>query len=200
MFLKSNGTWHSVRVRNLDIDLDFADRSQILKKIEHRIAKLANGKNHNTGVYVTEIPHNPVTGQATIDYKTAEDRGYFKIDFLNVGIYKDVKSEQHLQQLIDQQPVWELLEHREFTDQLFHVSGHSDIMRKLKPRSLEELACALAIIRPAKKHLADLDWDTIHKEVWKTPENSEYYFKKSHSFSYAMAVIVHMNLLCNQLT
>jgi hypothetical protein len=87
VFLKSDGTWHNAKARNLDIDLDFSDRSKILSLIEHRIAKLENGKNHNTGVYVTEIPHNPVTGQATIDYKTAEARGYFKIDFLNVSIY-----------------------------------------------------------------------------------------------------------------
>lgn len=184
----------------MDIDLDFSNRNQILNKIEHRIAKLPNGKNHNTGVYVTEIPHNPVTGQATIDYKAAEERGYFKIDFLNVGIYKDVESEQHLQQLIDQEPLWELLEHEEFTARLFHVSGHSDIMRKLKPQNLEQLACALAIIRPAKRHLANSDWETIYQEVWKKPKNNEYYFKRSHGFAYAMAVIVHMNLLCNQLT
>ena len=200
MFQNSSGTWHKRRVRNLDIDLDFADRTQILSKIEHRVAKLENGKNHNTGVYVTEIPYNPVTGQATIDYKTAESRGYFKIDFLNVSIYKDVTSEQHLQELINQEPVWELLEYPEFTDNLFHVNGHSDIMRKLKPQNIEQLACALAIIRPGKRYLVDKDWETIHKEVWTKPNNDEYYFKKSHSFSYALAVVVHMNLLCNKLT
>jgi DNA-binding Lrp family transcriptional regulator len=200
VFQNSSGTWHSGRVRNLDIDLDFADRSQILNKIEHRIAKLENGKNHNTGVYVTEIPHNPVTGQSTIDYKTAESRGYFKIDFLNVGIYKDVTSEQHLQELIEQEPVWELLEYPEFTDKLFHVNGHTDIMRKLKPQNIDELACALAIIRPGKRYLADRDWETIHQEVWIKPSTDEYYFKRSHGFAYAMAVVVHMNILCNQLT
>ena len=38
------------------------------------------------------------------------------------------------------------------------------------------------------------------KEVWKKPENGEYYFKKAHAMSYAMACVVHMNLLCEQLT
>ena len=42
-----------------DIDIDFADRNIILNKIQHRVAKLETGKKHNTGVYVTEIPHNP---------------------------------------------------------------------------------------------------------------------------------------------
>jgi hypothetical protein len=184
----------------MDIDLDLADRNQLLEKIEHRIARLPNGKNHNTGIYVQEIPHNPITKQSTIDYKTAEDRGYFKIDFLNVGIYKAVESEHHLQQLITQEPVWELLEHDEFTDQLFHVSSHGKIMRKLKPRNLEELACALAIIRPGKRHLENSNWETIHQQVWQKPDNDQYYWKKSHGIAYAMSVIVHMNLLCNQLT
>jgi DNA-binding Lrp family transcriptional regulator len=196
-----NGIWQQKRKKNLDIDIDFADRTQILSKITHRIAVLTNGKNHNTGVYVTEIPHNPITNQATIDYQKAEERGYFKIDFLNVNIYKDITSEEELQKLINQEPLWELLEYKEFTDNLFHVSGHSDIMSKLKPKSLEELACALAIIRPAKRYLANCDWETIHREVWIKPETgNEYYWKKSHSFSYALAVIVHMNQLCNKLT
>jgi len=48
-----------------DIDIDFADRSVILDKIQHRVAKLDTGKKHNTGVYVTECPHNPVDNLST---------------------------------------------------------------------------------------------------------------------------------------
>jgi hypothetical protein len=102
--------------------------------------------------------------------------------------------------LVDREPIWELLEYPEFTDKLFHVNGHSDIMKKLKPQSVEELACALAIIRPGKRYLLDCDWETIHREVWSKPNNNEYYFKKSHGFAYAIAVIVHMNLLCENIT
>lgn len=184
----------------MDIDIDFADRNVILSKIQHRIAKLDTGKKHNTGIYVTEIPHNPIDNLATIDYKTAEDRGYFKLDFLNVGIYKDIISEQHLVKLMNTAPMWDLLEHAEFVDQLFHVSGHSKILIKLKPTSIEQLAAVLAIIRPAKRYLVDSNWDTIHKEVWTKPDNAQYFFKKSHAVSYAMAVVVHMNLLCEQIT
>jgi DNA polymerase III alpha subunit len=182
-----------------DIDLDFPNRDLVLSKLQHRIAALPNGKKHNTGVYVTEIPCNPIDNLSTIDYKTAEDRGYFKLDFLNVGIYKDIKSEQHLQQLMEKQPLWELLHYNEFVDQLFHLSGHSDTLRKTGPTSVEQLAAVLAMIRPAKRHLIGQDWNTILKEVWTKPENGDYYFKKSHAVSYAVAVIVHMNLLCEQL-
>lgn len=182
-----------------DIDIDFADRSIVLSKLQHRVAKLDSEKKHNTGIYVTEIPHNPVDNLSTIDYKIAEDRGYFKIDFLNVAIYKDIKDEVHLKTLMEKEPEWQLLEHDDFTNLLFHVNGHGDILRKLRPRTVEQLAAVLAIIRPAKRYLLNSDWQTIMKEVWTKPENDEYYFKKAHAVSYAMAVVVHMNLLCEQL-
>lgn len=182
-----------------DIDIDFADRSVLLEKIPHRIARLGTGKKHNTGVYATEIPHNPVDNLATVDYKEAEERGYFKLDFLNVSIYQSVRDEQHLNQLMTKEPIWELLEQKEFVDQLFHLSGHAELLKKTCPTSVEQLAAVLSMIRPSKKHLQNEDWKTILKEVWKKPEDGSYYFKKSHSFSYAMAVIVHMNLLCEQM-
>ena len=183
-----------------DIDIDFADRSIVLNKIQHRVAKLDTGKKHNTGVYVTECPHNPVDNLSTIDYKTAEERGYFKLDFLNVSIYNDVKDEAHLQKLMEKEPQWDLLEHDDFTNLLFHVSGHGEILRKLKPTSVEQLAAVLAIIRPAKRHLVNETWQTILTEVWTKPEDGSYYFKKAHAIAYAVSVVVHMNLICESVT
>lgn len=182
-----------------DIDIDFFNKNEILEKIGHRVASLSNGKPHNTGIYVTEIPHNPLDKVATIDYKQAEQRGYFKIDFLNVSIYKDIRDEEHLIKLMEKEPIWELLKHDEFVNQLFHLKGHGKVTRQHCPTSVEQLAAVLSIIRPAKRHLIGESWKTIMKEVWTKPDNGEYYFKKSHSISYAMAVIVHMNLLCEQL-
>ena len=181
-----------------DIDIDFADRSIILDKIQHRVAKLDSGKKHNTGVYATEIPHNPVDNISTIEHKTAEDRGYFKLDFLNVSIYKDVKDEAHLQELMERKPIWQLLEHKDFVDKVFHLSGHDTLLKQLKPTSVQQLAATLAIIRPAKRHLADKSWEEIEKEVWLKPTNNEYYFKKAHAFAYAMSVVEHMNLICEE--
>ena len=184
-----------------DIDIDFADRSIVLDSLKHRVARLDTGKKHNTGVYTTEIPHNPVDNLSTIEHKTAEDRGYFKLDFLNVSIYKNVKDENHLNELIRKEPLWELLEHKDFVDQLFHLSGHDKLLKQLKPTSVEHLAATLAIIRPAKRHLQDKEWPMIMKEVWIKPirDNKAYYFKKAHAVSYAVAVVVHMNLICEQL-
>jgi len=182
-----------------DIDIDFANRDIILGKIQHRVATINPEKKHNTGVYVTECPHNPIDNLATIDYKTAEDRGYFKLDFLNVSIYKDIKDEAHLQQLMERQPLWDLLTHEEFSKQLFHVGDHSHILQQTKPQTVEQLAAVLAMIRPAKRHLIGKQWPEIIKDVWTKPTNGDYYFKKAHAISYAVAVVVHMNLLVEQI-
>jgi hypothetical protein len=183
-----------------DIDIDFSNRDIVLSKLKHRVAKLNTGKKHNTGIYTTEIPHNPIDNLATIDHKIAEQRGYFKLDFLNVSIYKDVRNEAHLTQLMEKEPLWQLLEHEEFSEKIFHLNGHSSLLKQLKPNSISQLAATLAIIRPAKRHLANQSWETIMKEVWTKPTTGEYYFKKAHGTSYAMACVVHMNLLCEQIS
>ena len=183
-----------------DIDIDFADRDIILSKLQHRVAKLDSEKKHNTGVYATEIPHNPVDNLSTIDYKTAEERGYFKLDFLNVSIYKDIKNEEHLQRLMNKEPEWSLLQHDDFVNLIFHISGHGEILRKTKPSNVEQLAAVLAMIRPAKRHLVNETWQTILENVWVAPTDGSYYFKKAHAISYAMACVVHMNLVCESFT
>ena len=186
-----------------DIDIDFYDRKLALDQLTHvQATRLEDGKlvPHNTSVYVTDIPHNPVTGLANIDYKSAEDRGYFKIDFLNVNIYKGVKNEEHLNQLMTQEPLWDLLEQDDFSNLLFHVNSHGAILRQMKPTSILQLAAILAMIRPAKRHLIGKDWTTVMTTIWTKPEDGEYYFKKSHAVAYAQAVVVQMNLICEQIS
>jgi DNA polymerase III alpha subunit len=98
------------------------------------------------------------------------------------------------------EPLWELLEHKDFVEKVFHLSGHDKLLKQLKPTSVQQLAATLAIIRPAKRHLADKDWQTIMNEVWVKPTNGDYFFKKAHAYAYAMSVVVHMNLLCEELS
>jgi len=186
-----------------DIDIDFADRTQALTHFKYAAASIVdNGvfKKHNTGVYCTSIPYNPISGISTIDYKQAEDRGYFKIDFLNVNVYDKVKDRKHLLELMNKEPIWDLLQQDEFVDLLFHLNGHGAILRKCCPTSTEQLAAVLAMIRPAKRYLIGKDWTTIMTEVWTKPENEEYYFKKAHAIAYAHVIIVQMNLICEELT
>jgi DNA polymerase III alpha subunit len=186
-----------------DIDIDFADRTKALEHFKHVTAAIEdNGvfKKHNTGVYCTSIPYNPLTGLSTIDYKSAEDRGYFKIDFLNVGVYEGVQDKAHLKHLMETEPLWDLLQQDDFSNLLFHVNGHGSILREMKPKTIEQLAAVLAMIRPAKRYLIGQDWNKVLDEVWVKPVGDEYYFKKAHAVAYAMAVVVQMNLICENLT
>jgi hypothetical protein len=187
-----------------DIDIDFLDRNTALNLLEHRVAmrdQKGEKVKHNTGVYFQEIPYNPFTNLATIEYETAEDRGYFKIDFLNVGLYNGVRDEDHLKKLLDTEPLWDLLEHSEIVEKLFHISDHYTLVRRLKPTSITQLAAVLAIIRPAKRYLEHYDWDVIMKEIWIKPTTGEaYFFKKSHAIAYACAIVVQLNLICEQVS
>jgi DNA polymerase III alpha subunit len=182
-----------------DIDIDFADRTRALdvfKTVTAAIEDNGTFKKHNTGVYCTSVPYNPITGLSTIDYKQAENRGYFKIDFLNVGVYEGVKDRKHLLELMEIEPLWDLLEQDDFSNLLFHVNGHGHVLRKMKPKNIEELAACLAIIRPAKKHLLGKPWPEVMQDVWTKPTTEEYYFKKAHAVAYAHVVVVQMNLIC----
>jgi hypothetical protein len=182
-----------------DIDIDFSDRTRALALFDHTAAsRIDNGqvKPHNTGIYVTSIPKDERNNLSTIEYKTAEERGYFKIDFLNVGVYEGVRNEDHLKQLMETEPLWDLLLQDDFANLLFHLNGHGTVLRKTCPTSVEQLSAVLAMIRPAKRHLIGRDWTTIMKEVWMKPENDDYYFKKAHAVAYAMAIVVQMNLIC----
>jgi hypothetical protein len=57
----------------------------------------------------------------------------------------------------------------------------------------------LAIIRPAKRYLLGKSWETIKNEVWVKPTDRSYFFKKAHAIAYAHAIIVQMNLICNEI-
>jgi len=181
-----------------DIDIDTKNRNDLLNLIKHTPAGIVKDdviKKHNTGVYVTDIPKDPWQGVSSIDYAEAEDRGYFKLDILNVSIYEDVKDEDHLLKLISAEPDWSLLGHKEIVEQLFHVHNHFDIVSKLKPNSVEDLAAVLAIIRPAKRNLLNESWTTIREKVWEKPQDGTYFFKKSHAVGYALAIVLQLNLL-----
>lgn len=188
-----------------DVDIDVFGRDKILDGLECIFGRIdrPDGKfeKHNTGVFFQNIPRDPTTNVATLDHRIAKDYGYFKIDFLNVNMYKDVKSEEHLLSLLNREPPWDFFLYSEITDKLFHLNGHSNLLVKYKPQSVEDLAMILAIMRPAKAYLQKHDWDTIRKNVWeKSTEDDRYFFKRSHALSYALAIIVNLNLLIEELS
>ena len=99
-----------------DIDLDLADRDHLLRHISvvpAAIRKNDTVKKHNTGVYPMDIPYDPIHNICALDYHAAEDRGYVKLDLLNVWIYKHVRDEVHLIELM-REPDWKLLQDRDY--------------------------------------------------------------------------------------
>ena len=186
-----------------DIDIDFVDRDAALDLFRHiRASRVDQGQlvKHNTGVYFHAVPVNAEANVCAVPYDQAEEQRFFKIDFLNVGIYKGVRDEAHLVELMNQEPLWDLLQQQEFVDLLFHLNGHGAILKQCCPTSVEQLAAVLAMIRPAKRHLIGRTWTEIMKEVWTKPETDEYYFKKSHATAYAVAIVVQMNLICESIS
>lgn len=187
---------------DFDVDIDMTNRDDFLRLVNHTPASIKNNdgtySKHNTGVYFQTIPTFPLEGFSSIEYETAEEDGWFKVDVLNNGIYKDVRDEAHIIELMNIEPLWDLLEHEEFVSQLFHISNYSNILARYKPTSIEQLAMILAIIRPGKKHLIGKSWDEITKQVWVKPTDGSYYFKHSHAIAYAVAIVVQMNLICEK--
>lgn len=184
-----------------DIDIDFGDRTRALKLLEHTPASINRDGTwapHNTGVYVTDIPMDPFTGRASIDYKTAEDRGYMKLDLLNVSLYNQIKNEEHLLELMHQEPEWDRLYDPEFCSKLIHVGNHSDLLLKCPEavNTIPRMAMFLALIRPGKRHLVGKPWREVADSVW-DKDDEGYAFKKAHAISYSHLVVVNMNLITN---
>jgi len=182
---------------NTDVDIDFADRDDILKLIKHTSAMQNNDqgmRKHNSGVYVTDIPYNPLTDTASIDYHSAEERGYFKIDFLNVNVYKLIKDQAHYNELLAKETPWHRLKDKTFFEQVIHIGNHYDLVGDLALDTIPRMAMFLALIRPAKRYLIGKIWADISKDIW-TKTDEQYFFKKSHAVSYAVLVTLHMKLL-----
>lgn len=183
---------------NTDIDIDIADRNQLLRLIKHTPAMIHEDhkkRKHNTGVYFHEVPVDPFTGLCTVDHKLAEEIGFFKLDILNVNVYAGIETKAELDELLEQEPMWELLEHRDIVQKLFHLHAHYEVVDAMRPTSVEQLAAVLAMIRPAKRHLIGKDWDTVFATVWQKPTDGSYYFKKGHALAYALAIVVQLNTM-----
>jgi len=182
-----------------DIDLDLADRDQLLKLIQAIPARqLHQGqvRRHNSGVYVTDIPYDPVNVCAAVDYEQAEQLGYFKIDLLNMSVYQLITSPEHYEQMLDQEPAWSRLwADTEWAKQLVHIGNYTDLLQSMKPDSIPRMAAFISIIRPGKAHLQNKSWAEVFESVWDGDASKGFVFKHAHAIGYAALVALHMNLL-----
>ena len=183
----------------MDIDIDSANREEILKLISNVPAAIhRNGSTvkHNTGLYVTDIPRDPVSGLCTIDYHQAEDMGYIKLDLLNVSLYERIQNSAQLERLMNLEPDWDRLKDPEFVGRIIHINNHYSTLQKMPEpvNSIPRMAMFLSVMRPAKRHLIGLPWREVAKSVWHKPVDGSYFFKHAHAVSYAVLVAVNMNL------
>lgn len=136
-----------------DIDIDFADRDKLLSWIPHIPASIRKDtvKKHPTGIYPTNIPFDPIHQMSALDYEVAEQRGYFKLDLLNVHVYNQIRDESHLVELM-REPDWSKLNDSSFVEQLIHLGNHYNSLRKMPEpvNSIPRLAMFLAAIRQVR--------------------------------------------------
>ena len=182
-----------------DIDIDLADRDQLLRLIKPTAARqVTQGqvRRHNSGVHVTDIPRDPVNACAAIDYETAEQLGYFKIDLLNMTVYQLIQSPEHYKQVLAQDPPWSRLwTDTEWATQLVHIGNYTELLKSMRPDSIPRMAAFISIIRPGKAHLQNQPWDQVFESVWDGDSSRGFVFKKSHALGYSKLVTLHMNLI-----
>lgn len=184
-----------------DIDIDVKDRKHALKGLQYREASLFEGgelRKHNTGLFFQDIPIDPISGLASLPsnkkFDFAAANGFFKMDILTNSAYELVQDPDHLDEVLKEEVDWSLFLDREIVEQLHQLGNSYDIIFAYEPKSIEELACLIALIRPGKRHLLGEEWDVVKREVWK-PDETGYYYKKSHAIAFAMSIIVQLNLL-----
>lgn len=178
----------------MDIDIDVADRNEILMKIPNLVSasiiKNNNPQPHPSGVYIQAIPELD-NGHAALNYKKAEEFGYRKIDLLNNTLYQGIESQDLVEQYVSTEPDWTMFDYKEIVDEMPHLRDHFDIVKKISPRSLGDIAIVLALIRPSKRYLLNEPIEVIREKIWMAEDG--YYFKKSHAYAYAMSIILKMN-------
>lgn len=154
---------------------------------------------HPCGTYFQNMAQDPITKLAAIPYKHADQEGYFKIDFLHLSALDALSSKEEIRKLIKKDPDWDLLSDSTQVEKLFHIKNHFPLIEKLAPRSVVELADAIALIRPGRRQLVDkylIDKEFIRDNMLyvKNPED-QYAFKRSHSLAYAFNIVIQLHLI-----
>jgi DNA polymerase III alpha subunit len=189
----------------MDIDIDlpttFVGKEVFPSSVPASMVRNEKLTKHNCGFYFQNIPVDEITGVAAIPYKDAEDLGYFKIDFLHLSLLDNFTSKQQIRDLLKKEPDWSLLLNKEIVEQLFQVNREHLLLKKIKPRSVEELADCIALMRPGKRHLVPEYIDNkefVRNNKLYTKTDDGYSFKRSHAIAYALTIILQLHLFSNK--
>lgn len=196
----------------MDIDVDIVPGVKINSIIPEATAAstIKNGSlvKHPVGWYFQRVPRDEVSQLCAIPYDVAPSYGMFKIDFINLHILSKVESKDELRRLINTEPNWDMLLDDQVVTQLFHLGNHFDLVSQCRPKSIDEIADCLALIRPGKRELLSKYMDVKSSDnpqdvrefrsrlFAKDPTDpTKYTYKKSHAIAYAHVVVLQMHLL-----
>ena len=183
----------------MDIDIDVTPKFKaetLFKVVRASIVEQGELTQHNVGVYLQNMPKDKLTGLAAIPYKEAQDEGYFKIDILPLQILTNFESKDEIRQLLKIEPDWSLLNDEKVVKKLFHLSKHFDIIQKINPTSISDIADVLALIRPGKTLLVDKyikNKKSVLVELYTKRESSD--LRKSHAIPYAQLIVLQLHLI-----
>lgn len=186
----------------MDIDIDltpsFDPRTVFPQAIPASMVREGDLAKHPCGHYFQTIPVDEVTGWAAIPYEEAEVMGYFKIDFLHLSTLEYFENKREIRALLKRTPDWDLLLNEEHVQKLFQISKHHKIVSQIRPRSIQELADIVALIRPNKRHLLQeykKNREKIRPQLYRQGSDDKSSFKRSHSVAYAMTIVLQLHLI-----
>lgn len=187
-------------MKKTDIDIDVPDRKIVdtLNLPHYKASMIHNDviKEHNCGIYFQKVPTLFDTNISTIPYDKAPEYGYFKVDVLTNSVYENIKDEEDMNNLLNTEPDWSLLDYRENVEKLTQIHNHFGTLQQWKPNNIIQLAMVLAMIRPSKRYLIGSgSWEDIEKEIWEKPLDDKPYFKKPHAIAYAHSIKIQLNLI-----
>ena len=197
----------------MDIDIDFSDAQKVKSFFKDRIvlaSQIENDdiKKHNVGVYFQSMPVDKELNIAAIPClitgeqprrDRAQELGYFKLDFLEVKMLRHFKSKAEIRELLKIPPDWSLLEREDIVTDVFQIRNHFDIVSKVKPKSIEEVADVLALIRPNKRVLLD-EYLKNPKHVrehllYKREAGEKSSFRLCHAVPYSMLIVLNLHII-----
>lgn len=179
---------------DIDIDLPTSFKPTMFNAVKASI----HGKEitqHPCGLYFYNIPIDPITKLSAIPHEYASLFGFNKIDLLHLSLLDDLKTRNEVKELINKEPNWELLLDENIVKQLFQLSNHYELLMKIKPTNIEELADVIALSKPAKMYLVDtyIKNKKIARELLYVKTDDKFYIKKSHAIAYAMNIVLQLN-------
>lgn len=185
-----------------DIDIDFQSSFDpthyINEAIPASMVKKGELVKHPCGHYFQSIPVDPVTGLAAIPYDAAADFGYFKIDFLHLSLLDVFTSKQEIRDLLKIEPDWSLLTDTNVVPKLFQLHRNYNLLARVKPHSVQEIADCIALIRPGKRDYLEpylLDREKVRPYLYRQEGDDKSSFKRSHSISYALTIVLQLHLI-----